>query len=387
MAANDRPAKDKDSVSALTKVICWLAAFPPDAYGRVKTPSLRAKVQANAISVIVSPVVFTMALMIYGTALVGNSPYLYLLPVVVFALDRLLVAMSYTRTAGSGWLILIRALILLISLTMAFAAGLLSESKVLLKLIHDREDAATLQTHAGQNLLARIEVIEAKIRENEKALMERDAIEHERLDALRLYDLECRGRGGVDPKTGIHIKGGGKCGQNAATHQINAENAAARLEQLERIASENKDLDGQRVSLKKELATLISTKRSPADSVMSYWRGLKEAGFEVGVKIVLLALCVMSAEAFALIMSEVPVPEIHRLAVAYCEGVDKERLGVFREADAADIARVRQKIRSEAGDRLAPMEVSVDTPTTRDRMPERVPGDDKLVVEHDKTVH
>lgn len=356
----------------LCRLMCWFAAFPYAAYTQILTPSSRVRVMTNGLAVIVSPLVFTMALLTNGAALVGQSPYLYLLPVVAFAIDRLLIAISYTLASSSAWLTVVRALILAISLSMALLAGLLSESKNLLQRLHQREDAVTLQDAEAQNLVARLKAIDEQIARNEKELMTRDAIEAERLDAIRLRDMECHGKGGVDPKTGTIIKGGGKCGVNAETHRINAEAAEARLTKLIRLDNDNIGLATQRGKLKADLNTQLESQRSPADSVASLGRALSEADFQLWSKIFILILCVMTAEAFAFIMSEVPVPQTLQSAVRFSEEIDQVCMQAWREAAVAEVAKQRTGRRTQAADGLAPLEVTLAAaPTKPDATGER----------------
>lgn len=362
----------------VSRLMCWFAAFPYAAYTQILTPSSRARVMTNGLAVIVSPLVFTMALLTNGAALVGHSPYLYLLPFVAFGIDRLLVAISYTLGSGSAWLTVIRALILAISLSMALLAGLLSESKSLLQRLHKKEDAAALQSSEARNLVARLTAIDEQVTRNEKELMARDAIENERLDAIRLRNMECHGKGGVDPKTGTIVKGGGKCGVNAETHRINAEAAEARLASLARLDNDNKRLVAQRGKVRNDLDALLESQRSPADSVASLGRALREADFELWSKIFILILCVMAAEAFAFIMSEVQVPQTLQSAVRFSEEIDQVCMQAWCEAAIAEVAKQRASQRVQAADGLAPLEVTLAAaPKKPDMIRERQDAEDK----------
>lgn len=343
----------------LMRMICWFAAYPYAAYTQIGTASLRARIMANGLAVIISPVVFTMALMTNGAVIVGHSPYLYLLPFVAFTIDRLLVSMSYAQPNGSGWLVVIRVLILSISLAMALLAGLLSESKNLLQRLHAREDASTLMSSEAQNLMGRQNALNTQINANDKELMMRGEIDAERLDALRLRDMECHGRSGIDPRSGTFIKGGRKCGVNAETHRINAEAAEARIAQLDRLEAENKNLSGQRDQIKKDLDKLLVSKRSPPDSPASLGRALKDADFSLVTKILLLILCVLTAEAFAFIMSEVPMPQTLQSSVRFSEEIDQMAMQAWREAEMAKIAKQRTVVRDQAADGLEPLEVTL----------------------------
>lgn len=341
----------------ITVAICWFAVFPYEAYRLISTPSLRARVMANGLAVMVSPLVFTMALVTNGAAIVGHSPYLYLLPVVAFSIDRLLVAVSYTVSGRSAWLTVVRGLILSISLIMAVLAGLLSESTNLFQRLYAKEDAVTMQSAEAQNLAGRLKVMDDQTASNEKALMERSSIQSERLAALRLQEMECKGKGGVDPKTGVIIKGGGKCGENAETHRINASAAEARLEQLNSLEKDSKTLLSQRTKLNDELTSLLKSRRSPADSIASLGRSLNEADSHLWIKIGMLVLCVMTAEAFAFIMSEVPVPQTLQVAVQYSESADRTSLEVWRESTTAKVVNKRATLRAQAADGLPTLDV------------------------------
>lgn len=343
----------------LTRLLCWFAAFPYAAYTQISTPTSRARVMANGIAVIVSPLVFTLALLKNGSSLVGNSPYLYLLPLVVFAIERLLVALSYQLANKSRLLIAVRIVIFLISASFAVFAGLLSESESLIQRLHKAEDAVTMSSAEARNLATRVNAIDEQIPRNEHELMARDAIETERLDAIRLRDMECHGRGGVDPNTGTFVKGGGKCGVNAETHRINAEAAEARLAKLARLDNENKGLVAQRNKLKYDLNELLENNRSPAGSLGSLGRALNEADFGLWFKIGVLILIVFAIETSALVMSKIQVSQTLQMAVQVSDEIDQIRLKAWREAASAEVAKQRASQRIKAADGLAPLEVTL----------------------------
>lgn len=343
----------------LTRLLCWFAAFPYAAYTQISTPTSRARVMANGIAVIVSPLVFALALLKNGSSLVGNSPYLYLLPLVVFAIERLLVALSYQLANNSRLLIAVRIVIILISASFAVFAGLLSESESLIQRLHKAEDAVTMQSAEAQNLATRVNSIDEQIARNENELMTRDAIETERLDAIRLRDMECHGKGGVDPNTGTFVKGGGKCGVNAETHRINAEAAEARLAKLARLDNDNKGLVALRHKLKNDLNALLESKRSPPDSLGSLGRALNEADFGLWFKIGVLILIVLAIETSALIMSKIQVSQTLQMAVQVSDEIDQIRLKAWREAASAEVAKQRARQRIKAADGLAPLDVTL----------------------------
>lgn len=343
----------------LGRLLCWFAAFPYAAFTQISTPSTRVWVLIRGLAVIISPLVFTLALMCNGTRFVGHTPYLYLLPVVVFGIDWLLIASSYTLANSTGWLLLVRTIIFLISGFMALFAGVLSESESLLQRLHRAEDAVTRQDAVAQNLNARLEAIDEQIIHNEKELMTRDALDAERLKARRLEQLECGGKGGVDPETGTYIKGGGKCGANATTHRINAEAAEARLAKLSRLEQENQPLTEQRRKLNEELEALLQAMRSPADSIGTLFRALNEADAGLWGKLIGLVLFVTVTEAFAFIMSEITVPQTLQTAVQFSDEVDQIRLRVWRDTHYAEVAKQRAAQRTQAADGLAPLEVKL----------------------------
>jgi|GEM_PF-3014087 len=349
----------------LGRLLCWFAAFPYSAYSQFATPSLRAWVLVRGLAVIISPLVFTMALMSNAATLVGHTPYLYFLPVVVFAIDWFLVASTYMLDRSSGWLRFVRSAFFLISASMALFAGVLSESESLLRRLHWAEDAVTDRSVEAQNLGSRIQALSEQIARNEKELMTRDAIDGERLQWRKLEQLECAGKGGVDPETGIYIKGGGKCGTNASDHRIKAEAAEARLGKLTRLEEENHRLAGQRAQLQEELSRLREDRRSPAGSMGTLLRALlDEADIALWFRIVALFLCVMLTEMFAFILSEIRVAETMRTAVQFSEEIDQIRLQAWRDAELAEAARQRAARRAQAADDLAPLEVTL-TPVAK----------------------
>lgn len=345
----------------LCRLLCWCAAFPYAAYPQLTTPGSQVAVVVRGIAVIVSPLAFTLALASNGVRFVGHTPYLYLLPVVVFSIDWLLIARSYTLTGGAGSLALIRILVLAISGFMGLFAGLLSESENLLRRLHNAEDAITMQRAEAQNLDARLKAINDQIARNETDLLSRNALEAERVKALRLREMECRGRSGVDTETGMFIVGGGICGVNAETYRIDAEAAGARLAKLNHLDEENTKLAEQSRQLDGELNALLQANRSPADSVGSLTRALKEADAALWGKLVGLFLFIMVIEAFSLILSEIPVPQPLRDAVRISDELDGIRLQAFRDASVAELTKQRTAQRAHSGDALAPLEVTLTT--------------------------
>ena len=342
----------------LTRAICWFAAFPYAAYTQLATPLSRVRVAVNGIAVIISPLVFAMALVSNGSRLVGHSPYLYLLPVVVFAIEWLLIALSY-RAMRSALLVLIRIVILIVSITMAIFAGVLAEGTSLLQRLHRAEDEVTMQSNTAQILAVRLNAVEEQIAHNEKALMARDAIESERLDALRLREMECFGRGGLDTKSNVIIKGGGKCGENARTHGINAQAAQAQLDKLKVVEKETQALAVQRDQLRSELRALLQSQRSPSDSVGSVLRALDKADIALWFRIASLVAIVLATEAAALVLSKVPAGETLELAVQASDEIDRIRLLAWRDASLAQVARARAVLRAQAADGLAPLDITL----------------------------
>lgn len=363
----------------LTRLLCWFAAFPYAAYTQISTPTSRARVMANGIAVIVSSLVFALALLKNGSSLVGNSPYLYLLPLVVFAIERLLVALSYQLANNARLLIAVRIAIILISASFAVFAGLLSESESLIQRLHKAEDTVTMRSAEAQNLATRVNSIDEQIARNENELMTRDAIETERLDAIRLRDMECHGKGGVDPNTGTFVKGGGKCGVNAETHRINAEAAEARLAKLARLDNDNKGFVALRHNLKNDLNALLESKRSPPDSLGSLGRAaLNEADFGLRFKIGVLILIVLVIETSALVMSKIQVSQTLQMAVQVSDEIDQIRLKAWREAASAEVAKQRASQRIKAADGLAPLEVTLTAaPKKSDVVRDRQHAEDK----------
>ncbi len=346
-------------VEQVTRLMCWFAAFPYAAYTQISTDSSRARVMANGIAVIVGPLVFTMALVLNGPRLVGNSPYLYMLPLVVFAIERLLIALSYQPSVSSRLLIAIRIVIFLISASFSVFAALLSESESLLQRLHKAEDAVTLRSAETQNLAARLNAIDEQVARNESELMARNVIETERLEAIRLRDLECHGKGGIDPVTGTFVKGGGKCGANAETHRINAEAAEARLAKLARLDNDNKGLGALRNKHKNDLNSLLESSRSPAGSLGSLGRALKEADGGLWFNIAMLVLVLLVTETSALVLSKVQISQTLQTAVQVSDEIDQLRLKAWREVASAEVARQRASQRTKAAEGLAPLEMTL----------------------------
>lgn len=347
------------AVEQVTRLMCWFAAFPYAAYTQISTPGSRARVMANGVAVLVGPLVFTMALLLNGPRLVGNSPYLFMLPVVVFAIERLLIGLSYQQSSGSRLLSSIRIIIFLISASFAVFAALLSESESLLQRLHKAEDEVTLERVEARNLATRLNAIDEQIGHNERELMSRDAIETERLEALRLRELECHGKGGIDPVTGVFVKGGRRCGVNAETHRINAEAAEARRAKLARLDDDNKSLVKQRSALQAKLTALLEGNRSPAESLGSLGRALNVADGGLYFKIGVMVLMLFVIETSALLLSKVHISSTLQIAVQVCDEVDRIRIKAWGEGAAADVAKQRTSLRAKAAEGLAPLQVTL----------------------------
>ncbi len=347
----------------LARVLCWFAAFPWVAFTQLETPSDRVAVLLRGFTVILSPLAFTLAFLHNGSQIVGTAPYLYLLPGAVYCLDWFLMARSYTATRGAGALIVLRFGIMLVSGFMAIFTGLLSEGDNLVQRLHRQEDLVTLQGFAARDIAARREAILEQIARNEQGLANRSPIKLEALEARRLQQLECKGEGSVDKKTGIMILGG-KCGRRAEAHKIDAENAEARLAQLEALQPENQKLAGQRAELDRQLDALLRANRSPATSMATLVRALNEADLGLWSSVVLKALVIVLMEALAMIFSELPIPPALRTAVEHSGEVDKLRLDVWRDTKVAEVARERSTRRAAAADGLAPLEVKLTTVTS-----------------------
>ena len=248
----------------MVSMLCWFAAFPYSAYTQLSTPTLRAWILTRGVAVIVSPLVFTLALLSNGNLIVNTMTYLYLLPVVVIFIDRFLISTTYGHDKSSRWLWCVRILIFLISASMALFAGVLSERAKLLQTLHKTEDSVTLASFEAQNLIARRQAIDEQIARNETEIMSRSTVESELREARRLEMLECNGTAGIDRKTGMVIKGG-KCGIRAANHRTNAEDAEAHLAGLDKLSEENHRLIEQRAKLNNNFNNLLKFNRK--DSV------------------------------------------------------------------------------------------------------------------------
>lgn len=349
-------------MNPLTRLLCWFAAFPSAAYAQLETPSNRVWVTVRGFAVILSPLVFTLALQHNGTRVIGTAPYLYLLPVTVYCLDWFLIARSYTATRGAGALVVLRIGVMLVSGFMAIFTGLLSEGENLLQRLHRSEDSVTLRSSSAREINARREEISHQIKRNERVLTERSAIETEALEARRLQQLECKGESGIDRKTGVRILGG-KCGRKAEAHRIDAENAEARLAQFDALQTENRKLTERREQLELELGALLKTSRSPGTSMGTLVRALNEADAGLWLSVLLKAFVIVLMEASALLFSELGISPTLRAAVEYSCRLDDLRLSAWLDIKRAEIARERSTWQAAAADGLAPLEVKL-TPVT-----------------------
>lgn len=359
---SDQTASSASLVESITRLICWFGAYPYASFTQLATPESRVRVFANGVAVVLSPLVLTVAISANGARLVGDSPYLLLLPVVVFFIEWLLIAMSYSGRRSVS-LALIRLVILCVSLCLAVLSAVTSESSNLLQRLHRAEDRITAESAAAQSIAARQEAVEKAISANAKALAGRQAVEAERLEASRLHDMECFGRAGLDPKSGIFIRGGNKCGENARTHAINAEAATATLAKLDAVEKQTRELEALRESLEHEYAALVVSQRSPANSVGTLMRALGEADAGLLLKVFAVFAIVITIECAALALSGVPVPESLQRGVEVSHELDGIRLAAARDAFKARVARERAAERARTADGLAPLDVTVTSST------------------------
>jgi hypothetical protein len=165
---------------------------------------------------------------------------------------------------------------------------------------------------------------------------------------------------GRDPKTGIIIKGGGKCGSRAETYLINANEAQGRLDMLDGFERENDTYKNQKTKLEDKLGSMLAAKRSP-DSLGSLARAVSEADGGLWFKIVVLSLIITMIETSALVMSKVPVSDTLQAAVDMMDKTDNIGLAAWSENLRAAAARQRQDQRTQVANGLVPLTLRFDS--------------------------
>jgi hypothetical protein len=342
----------------LNRSLCWLAAFPYDRFVTLHTPWLRIQVMARGLALAISSVALTAGLMWNGTKIVGQSPYLYLLPVCVALVDWIMIARSYGDSPRSWSLVLMRVVILSMTLFVATYCAILGEQDELIKSLHQAQDEATMNGDVARELAARDAAIVEQIAQVERRLNDRALIKAEILESRRLEALECGGAAGIDPRTGVQVVGG-KCGTRAATHRINAESAEARLAQLTDLDEIMTSLGADRESIRLSQRENLAANRSSIDSKGALLAALAHANGGVFSTVFSVAIVLLIVEALALILASLPVPATLREAVRYSIVEDELRLEAIHAAALAKIAMERDVLRREAAERQTPLQVTI----------------------------
>jgi len=342
----------------LNRSLCWLAAFPYDCFEPLKTPWLRIHVLARGLALAISSVALTAGLMWNGTQIVGQSPYLYLLPICVALVDWIMIARSYGDSPRSWSLVIMRTVILSMTLFVAMYCAVLGEQDELIKGLHQAQDEKTLSGDTARELTARDAAIVGQIAQIERQIADRALIKGEILESRRLEALECGGAPGVDTRTGQQIQGG-ECGPRSTTHRINAEGAEARLAQLADLDTIMTSLEADRESIRLSFEDNLAANRSSIESKGALLAALAHANGGVYTTVFSVALVLVIVEALALIIASYPVPAPLKEAVALSIRLDELRLETQHAAALANIAMERDTLRREAAERLTPLQVTI----------------------------
>lgn len=304
-------------VRVIAYPLCFLACCRLQTYLEIQSVKDRVNVVLRGVSVIVSPLAFTIALAHNGAAIIGNSTYLAFLPVAVFMLDWMIVANSARANQNDGsngslsWAIFFRILLLFCSLLMAVFAGLGSEAKNLVKNLWAVEDAKTRNSAEWKSRDGEIQSLKTQIDQNTQALASRVTLQNDALKYRRLNGLECNSPNSfVDSETGIKIFGGSRCGPRADKYLADAVAAESQLDKLKERETANNNLHGSIKAIETRQQELLTAGRSDPNSMGTLFVAIESGAVDIGllIKIYGVALVLVLVESMALCMSNWRVP-------------------------------------------------------------------------------
>ena len=348
--------------------LCFLAGLDRQVFLRLRSVRYRVNMMVRGIAVIVSPLAFTMALVSNGEAIVGQSPYLILLPILVFALDWLLVACSYDKRNpeylnSKTPLIILRVFVLMLSVFMSIFAGLLTEQENLLGQINDKEKAKIEQTDRWRKLSE----VETNLAQRNNALEAQLAtiedLKRKRAEAQQYEIAESSGTARV--VDGVAIVGG-RCGPKCIDWRQRKEAADSRIKELEISAGDSDKLKAQMKDIQDQKDKMIEgSKRPPTLGTLaiSFIEKFSEGGAESAaliLKIFFIFIVIMVIELFAFFVSEFPIPTIVIEGVNSRNVLSKEEMETGLQEELAQVASDKNRVRDSVGGSLPPLLISVD---------------------------
>ena len=346
-----------------------LSAIPGHAMSRITTPADWILLVVRAFAVIVSPVAFGLALFKNAAIVGAQAPFLVLLPLVVLATDWANMAAAADGAKKSGGLVVLRIFIVLLSLFMATTAAFWQEQEAIGRRLVEIEDDATHNSAAYQQLVGEKKALEGELVTNRQALQDdlqkRADLQSQANGYRRLQQQECEGRAGIDPETGEMIVGGQECGENAATHRINAEAKERALLALVPVVDHRESLQAQINAKATAIEELVVANRSNKDSLSTLLNGVAAGAVDWGVWVSLAftVIIMLVMETFALVMSGIALTTSLTAAIKTSKERDEQRLRNYDESLRAEETRQHRLARASAGSELPPIIAPLPRPT------------------------
>lgn len=330
--------------ASFARALCWLASFPHEAYQTLQDSRARTVVRTRALAVMFGPLVSFVALLMCAQELLPRMPYILLLPFAAFVIDQLITAESYSGHTTHAHFFG-RFALAIISVAMALVAGLLAEQ---VKLLESTRAAELRAIETGSSSISkRFRQFErqasdaaAAIGANEARLMrERPAIVARLSSARALWQKECYGAAGVDPRTGQQIIGGG-CGRRAASHKADAQAMEQLLAELDELKADNARLYEQAVEARRQQDALVRQHLSSGKGLGVLLDAfINHADWGTRIWIMLRVFTIGLVELMAWWMSKSVTPVNLRNALRDLEERDERRLELLNARSLLDIGR------------------------------------------------
>ncbi|MDI9408096.1 MAG: hypothetical protein QM523_02495 [Candidatus Pacebacteria bacterium] len=359
-------------VKSFYEPLCFLSGLDRQVFTQLRSVRYRVNMMVRGVAVIISPLAFTLALLFNGEAIVGQSPYLILLPILVFALDWLLVACSYDKhnpeyMKSKTPLVILRIFVLLLSVFMSLFAGLLTEQGNLLTQINEKEKLKLEQTDRWRklsevetNLASRNNALEAQLATIEE-------LKRKRAEAQQFEIAESGGESRqID---GVAIVGG-RCGPKCLDWRQRKEAADSRIKELESSSLDSEKLKAQMKEIQDQKDKMVDLSKKPptlGTLAISFINKFSEGGAESAaliLKIFFIFVVIMVIELFAFFVSEFPIPTIVIDGVKNRDILSREQMETGLQEELAQVANNKNIIRDSVGGELPPLLISVDGNST-----------------------
>ncbi|MGH9801967.1 MAG: hypothetical protein ACRD82_16520, partial [Blastocatellia bacterium] len=204
----------------------------------------------------------------------------------------------------------------------------------------------------------------------DKLLQQKTALENERIENLRLADCETNCIGGLDPKSGRKIVGGG-CGPRCKEYLNNAEAAVRQIAVLDTLQAKNLELQKEATKLQAIREKKLKASLSNSNSLGSVMNGWKVADTGVKLKIGINAFLLLFLEASALLTAHLPVSEGMGAALANIQEDDAIRRRGAHELGKAKIHAQLAKERAALKSSLPPVMIQLPPKRTADPTEEK----------------